>query len=54
MVDSRRNDWPILDDPEAYHGAPVAVQIVGRRFTEERIMAIAEEIERLLGNEITP
>ncbi|TVY81858.1 Acetamidase [Lachnellula suecica] len=41
-------------DPEAYHGAPVAVQIVGRRLTEERIMAIAEEIGRLLGNEITP
>ena len=42
------------DDPEAYHGAPVAVQVVGRRLTEERIMAIAEEIGRLLGNEVTP
>lgn len=42
------------DDPEAYHGAPVAVQIIGKRLTEERIMAIAEEIGRLLGNEITP
>lgn len=41
-------------DAEAYHGAPVAVQVVGRRLTEERIMAIAEEIGRLLGNEITP
>ncbi|KIW68847.1 acetamidase [Phialophora macrospora] len=41
-------------DPEAYHGAPVAVQIVGRRLTEERTMAIAHEIGRLLGNEITP
>jgi Asp-tRNA(Asn)/Glu-tRNA(Gln) amidotransferase A subunit family amidase len=44
----------VSDDPEAYHSAPVAVQIVGRRLTEERIMAIAEEIGRLLGNEITP
>lgn len=35
-------------DPEAYHGAPAAVQIIGRRFTEERIMAIAEEVGRLL------
>ncbi|SPO07361.1 probable Acetamidase [Cephalotrichum gorgonifer] len=35
-------------DPEAYHGAPVAVQIIGRRFTEEKIMAIAEEVGRLL------
>ncbi|KAF4635949.1 hypothetical protein G7Y89_g2150 [Cudoniella acicularis] len=41
-------------DAEAYHGAPVAVQIVGRRLTEERIMAIAEEIGKLLGNEVTP
>ncbi|KAJ4217599.1 Acetamidase [Fusarium solani] len=38
-------------DPEAYHGAPVGVQIIGRRLTEERIMAIAEEIGKLLGNE---
>lgn len=37
-----------LDDPEVYHGAPAAVQIIGRRFTEERIMAIAEEVGRLL------
>ncbi|GAB7356939.1 hypothetical protein MBLNU459_g7784t1 [Dothideomycetes sp. NU459] len=41
-------------DAEAYHGAPVAVQIVGRRLTEEKTMAIAEEIGRLLGNAITP
>ncbi|RSL69394.1 Acetamidase [Fusarium sp. AF-6] len=38
-------------DPEAYHGAPVGVQIIGRRLTEEGIMAIAEEIGKLLGNE---
>ncbi|KAH6988512.1 amidase signature domain-containing protein [Ilyonectria destructans] len=39
-------------DPEAYHGAPAAVQIIGRRLTEERVMAIAEEIGKLLGNEV--
>ncbi|KAH8797753.1 amidase signature domain-containing protein [Xylogone sp. PMI_703] len=38
-------------DPDAYHNAPVAVQIVGRRLTEERVIAIAAEIGRLLGNE---
>lgn len=43
-----------LDDAAAYHGAPVAVQIIGRRLTEERVMCIAEEIGRLLGNEVTP
>ncbi|KAF4120248.1 amidase [Geosmithia morbida] len=41
-------------DPEAYHGAPVAVQIIGRRLTEERVMAIAGEIGKLLGNEVIP
>ncbi|KZF18934.1 acetamidase [Xylona heveae TC161] len=37
-------------DPEAYHGAPVAIQVVGRRLIEERIMTIAQEIGRLLGH----
>lgn len=41
-------------DPEAYHGAPVAVQVIGRRLTEEKTLAIAQEIGRLLGNAITP
>ncbi|KAL1964320.1 hypothetical protein VTN77DRAFT_7140 [Rasamsonia byssochlamydoides] len=41
-------------DPEAYHGAPVAVQIIGRRLSDERTLAIAEEVGRLLGNAITP
>ncbi|CAG8908704.1 unnamed protein product [Penicillium egyptiacum] len=40
-------------DPAEYHGAPVAVQIIGRRLTEERVMCIAEEVGRLLGNEVT-
>ncbi|RDW61821.1 amidase [Aspergillus mulundensis] len=37
-------------DPEAYHGAPVAVQVIGRRLSEERTLAIAEEVGRVLGN----
>ena len=37
-------------DPAAYHGAPVGVQVIGRRLSEERTLAIAEEIGRLLGN----
>nr|AAK29061.1 acetamidase [Aspergillus rugulosus] len=41
-------------DPEAYHGAPVAVQVIGRRLSEERTLAIAEEVGRLLGNVVTP
>ncbi|CRG85245.1 amidase [Talaromyces islandicus] len=41
-------------DADAYHGAPIAVQIIGRRLSEERTLAIAEEVGRLLGNAITP
>ncbi|KAJ5683972.1 acetamidase [Penicillium maclennaniae] len=41
-------------DPEAYHGAPVAVQVIGRRLSEEKTLAIAQEIGRLLGNAVTP
>ncbi|KAJ5211857.1 acetamidase [Penicillium cinerascens] len=41
-------------DPEAYDGAPVAVQVIGRRLTEEKTLAIAQEIGRLLGNAVTP
>ncbi|KAJ5291106.1 acetamidase [Penicillium angulare] len=28
-------------DPEAYHGAPIAVQIIGRRLTEEKTLTLA-------------
>ena len=41
-------------DPVAYHGAPVAVQVIGRRLTEEKTLAIAEELGRLLRNVVTP
>jgi amidase len=37
-------------DPNADHGAPVGIQVIGRRLSEERTLAIAEEIGRLLGN----
>lgn len=29
------------DDPEIYHAAPVGVQLVARKFEEEKILAIA-------------
>ena len=59
-VDHRLADYqPVSDmdkavhaeyDPEVYHGAPVAVQIIGRRLSEERTLAIAEYIGKLLGH----
>jgi len=37
-----------LDDAETYDGAPVGVQLVGRRFQEEKMLTLAE----YLGEEI--
>ena len=31
-------------DPEIYHGAHVAVQLVGRRLQEEKVLALSEYI----------
>jgi amidase len=63
-VDGKRTDYKPLNDldasvqaeydPDAYHGAPVAVQVIGKRLSEEKTLAIAEEIGRLLGNSVTP
>ncbi|KAH6653246.1 amidase signature domain-containing protein [Truncatella angustata] len=39
-----QNDY----DPEIYHGTPVALQLVGRRFQEEKLLAIAEWLEQQL------
>ncbi|KXJ90469.1 acetamidase [Microdochium bolleyi] len=35
-------------DAAAYHGAPTAVQVMGRRLSEEKTLAVAEELGRLL------
>jgi len=63
-VDGKRADYkPLSDldasvqaeyDPDEYHGAPVAVQVIGKKLSEEKTLAIAEEIGRLLGNAVTP
>ncbi|KAJ5390505.1 Acetamidase [Penicillium cataractarum] len=63
-LDAKKDDYQPLSeldatvqaeyDPEVYHGAPVAVQVIGRRLSEERTLAIAEEIGKLLGNSVTP
>lgn len=37
------------DDPEIYDGAHVSLQIVGGRLQEEKMLAIAEHIEQLIG-----
>ncbi|KAJ0421214.1 Acetamidase [Aspergillus carlsbadensis] len=40
-------------DPDAYHGAPVAVQVIGRRLSEERTLAVAEELARSMGGKVS-
>lgn len=36
------------DDPSIYAGAPVAVQLVGRRLQEEKVITMAEHIGKAL------
>ncbi|KAJ4379204.1 hypothetical protein N0V86_005248 [Didymella sp. IMI 355093] len=38
-----------LWDPEEFHGAPVGLQLVGRRFEDEKIVAILEHITDKIG-----
>lgn len=38
----------VLDDPKIYDGAHVALQIVGKRFQEEKMLAIADVITAAL------
>lgn len=37
-----------IDNPQIYHGAPVGVQIVGRKHEEEKVWAIASIVEKIL------
>jgi Asp-tRNA(Asn)/Glu-tRNA(Gln) amidotransferase A subunit family amidase len=38
-----------LDDPEKYEGGPVGLQVIGRRFEEEKILEILEIIAQIIG-----
>lgn len=35
----------VIDDPEEFHGLPISLQLVGRRFEDEKVLAILEYIE---------
>jgi nitrogen regulatory protein PII-like uncharacterized protein len=37
-------------DADAMHGLPVAVQVVGQRLEEEKVLAVMERIEEALGD----
>ncbi|KAI5859546.1 amidase [Durotheca rogersii] len=40
-----------LYDAEAMHGLPVAIQVVGRRLEEEKVLAIMKRVEDALGDD---
>lgn len=40
-----------LYDATAMHGLPVAVQVVGQRLEEEKVLAIMQRIEDALGDD---
>jgi amidase len=40
------------DDPELYDGAHVSLQVVGRRFQEEKILTITEILGDALGKHV--
>ena len=57
-IDKQDTDYEPLDDrdkfnhenyePDIYHGAHVAVQLVGRRFQEEKMIALADYVSNVL------
>jgi len=38
-----------VDDPKLYAGAHVAIQLVGRRLQEEKMLAIADYVGKAVG-----
>ncbi|KIX98735.1 uncharacterized protein Z520_05196 [Fonsecaea multimorphosa CBS 102226] len=45
-------NWKLYN-PKTMHGHPVGLQIVGRRFEEEKVLGVASVIERLLLDRVT-
>jgi Asp-tRNA(Asn)/Glu-tRNA(Gln) amidotransferase A subunit family amidase len=39
----------IVDEPEKYEGGPVGLQVIGRRYEEEKVLDILEMIAQSLG-----
>lgn len=37
-------------DPDLFHGMPIGLQVVGQRLEEEKVLAIAEEVDLILGH----
>ena len=38
-----------IDDPETFSGLPVSLQLVGRRFEDEKVLAVLDYIKQAIG-----
>jgi Asp-tRNA(Asn)/Glu-tRNA(Gln) amidotransferase A subunit family amidase len=38
----------VLDDPELFHNAPVSLQLVGRPFQDEKLLACASIVDKVV------
>jgi amidase len=39
----------LADDPEKFDGLPISLQLVARRFEDEKVVAVLEYIKREIG-----
>ncbi|CAF0779287.1 unnamed protein product [Adineta ricciae] len=46
-----RENYNLYTSPEVYANAPIGLQVVGRRFDDEKVMRCVEMIERAMGKE---
>lgn len=45
-------DSTLTDDPELWHNAPISLQLVGKQFEDERLLAVAAAVDEAVnGNE---
>lgn len=49
-VDER--EWRKYQGPERYEGAPIGLQIAGRRFKDEETLAAAKVVEEIIGGQL--
>lgn len=42
-------DGSEIDDPQIFDGLPISLQLVGRRFEDEKVIAILEYITAAIG-----
>ena len=42
--------WNRVDRKDLFHGTPVGLQVMGRRFQEEKVLGLTEAIRHALQN----